>query len=323
MGKSIKFDSDLYNKLCLSYIEKYNKPEEWKRVIIDGITTKYMISNYGRIFDVDKKKIPPIYLHRDHYRISLTFDTGKRKCIGTYRLVALMFLPTPQKYLDKGYTIDELVVDHKREGDIDNFDDNTVWNLQWLTYRENTSKASKCGYREAFSYDFKEKLDNMILNGYKNKEIYEMCLNEYGYEKQEIKSMIQVRRRRLGKTLKEHHENDIELVKKIDELLKEGYSNDEIINLLDMSTEGRSTGRLLQYRRSLLKIPAQTSKYFSESDNEKLKELIIKGLNNQDIIDYFKLNNLDSETLTKIKRTIASRRVQYKKQFASSTTRES
>ena len=311
--KTTKFDKELYNKICLSYIYKYKQPEEWRRVIIDGITTRYAISNYGRIINLEKNKIPSIYNHNGHYGIWITLDTGKHRYFGTYRLVALMFLPSPKEYLEKGYTTKDLVVDHKRDGDIDNFDDNTMWNLQWLTHRENISKAAKCGYREAFDIKFKDKLDEMILDGWSNKDIYEVCLSEFGYTKEDIKAMIQIRRRRLGKTLKEHHEHDVEYVKKVDKLILDGFSNKEIIEKLDMPTSGRSSGRLLQYRRSILKVPSQVSKYFTDDENKVLNKLIQDGSTTNEIIKYFDLEKLDKETFEKVKGTIKSRICLYKK----------
>ena len=314
-----KVDKYEYDNLCLSYIEKYKNPEEWKDVIINGITTKYVISNYGRIRNTDNGKIPSIRMNNKHYYTSINLDTGKSKNIGTYRLVAMMFIDIPKKYLDMGYTMDKLVVDHTRDGDEDNFNDNTVWNLQWLTCRENTAKASKCGYREAFAIGFRAELDQMILDGYDNKSIYEFCKNVYGYNKEDLKATIQVRRRRLGKTLKEHYERDEEFVKIVDELILKGMSNVAIREEIFFTESDKSVNRFLQYRRSILNVPAQTSKYLSNEDNEQMTILIKEGKSNKEIIDYFKLNDLDKDTLLKINATIGARRYQYKKQMRDNT----
>ena len=318
------FDKKVYNDLCLSYKDKYKKEEEWKRVIIDNVPTKYAVSNYGRVFNLDKKESTSIYYHNKHYSVYISLPNGQSRRFGTYRLVALMFLPSPIKYLERGYSMADLVVDHKRDGDEDNFDDNTMWNLQWLTNRENTAKAANCGYREAFEYGFRQKLDRMILDGYNNKEIYEWCLNDYGYKKEDIKATLQVRRRRLGKTLKEHHENDKDFVKKIDKLLLKGFSNDEIIDILNMPDDGRASRRLLQYRRSILKTPAETSKYFTPEQNEIVNKLLDEDVPNKEIIRILHFDNLDEDSLTKIKATLRARRRQHKQKhkIASSTTIE-
>jgi cytochrome c-type biogenesis protein CcmH/NrfF len=161
--------------------------------------------------------------------------------------------------------------------------------------------------------DFRERLDQMILNGYDNDEIYEVCLNEYGLTKEEIKANLQVRRRRLGVTLKEHYENDPGFVAKVDKLLKKGYSNDEIIDKLGMSREGRASARLLQYRRSILKIPAAVSKYFDNEQSKEVYELFDRGYTNEEIIEYFHYSALPYNEIIKIKKTLNSRRCQYKK----------
>lgn len=313
--KPIKVDKHEYDELCLSYMKKYKKPEEWRQVIVNGITTGYKISNYGRIINVDKNKIPSIRICNKHYRVYIKVDTGKYMDIGTYRLVAMMFINIPKKYLDSGYSMNNLVVDHIRDGEDDNFDDNTVWNLQWLTHRENTSKAAKCGYRQPFAIGFRDELDQMILDGYDNKSLYEFCENVYGYTKKEMKATIQVRRRRLGKTLKEHHERDKEFVKIVDSLILQGMSNYKIKQEIFFPGKNKSTDRFLQYRRSVLKVPSQTSKYLSNKNNKKMIELIKEGKTNKEIIEYFKFDKLDSVSLNKIKATIRTRRNQYKKQM--------
>lgn len=314
-NKIVKIDKNDYDNMCISYIKKYKYPEEWKPIIINGITTKYIISNYGRIRNIDKNKIPTIRIYNRHYRVNITIDTGNYKDIGIYRLVAMMFIDIPKKYLDAGYTIDNLVVDHIRDGDDDNFDDNTVWNLQWLTHRENISKASKCGYRDAFPIGLRDELDQMILNDYDNKSIYDFCKNVYGYGKSEIKPQIQVRRRRLGKTLKEHFERDKDFVKSVDSLILQGKSNIEIKEKILFTETDKATNRFLQYRRTILNIPAQSSKYLSNEDNEKMIELIQQGKTNKEIVKYFKLDNLDTHILTKINATINTRRYQYKQKM--------
>ncbi len=313
---------EYYNDLCLEYKKKYKKPEEWKILVYNDEVTKYAVSNYGRIFDLEKMRLPSIRLDAKHFKADIKISDNKRKTIGIYRLVALMFIPVPQKYLDAGYTVNELVPDHKRDHDIDNFEDNTIWNLQWLTHRENISKAANCGYRPAYPKDFRNELDDMILSNCTNKEIYAMCKEKYGYEKDEVKGQLQVRRRRLGKTLKEHHERDKAFTQQVDELLMKGLSNDDIIEKLNMPADGRSSTRLLQYRRSLLNIPAQKSKYLSNEDNEKINELFEKGLSTKEIVEYFNIDKkFSEEDVIKFKASLRTRR-RFFKQNTSSTTIE-
>lgn len=304
--------TEIYNELCLSYKNKYKEPEEWKPVIYKGCTSRYVISNYGRIFNIDKIKYPSVYINNKHFVTDIKLDSGERIRIGTYRLVALMFIPIPEEYLNAGYNENTLVVDHKRDGDDDNFDDNTVWNLQWLTSRENTAKASKCGYRPYYHINFRGDLDKLILEDYDNNYIYKYIKEKYGYDKLDIKATLQVRRRRLNKTLKEHHERDKKFVEQVDKLLIAGLSNDEIIDKLSMPLEGRSSARLLQYRRFILNIPANKSRYLDNERNDELNKLIEAGYKTKEIINHFDLN-LSNDDLNKFKSSIRTRIAMYRK----------
>jgi len=316
-----------YNKLCLSYKDKYKQKEEWRMVIYKGITTPYAVSNYGRIFDLDKMEIPEIEWHKmTYFIIKMKLDTGKHKRIGIYRLVAMAFIPIPQRYIDAGYTEDDLVVDHIRDCEEDNHDDNTIWNLQWLTSFENSSKYNNIAFsdiRKPFSVEFRRELDEMILNGDDNNTIYKTAKEKYGYEKYELKSNLQVRRRRLGKTLKEHHEYDKYYINKIDDFLKKGYSNEEIMNTFDMPASETSYMRLLKYRRKILKIPANVSKYLNNDQNKKLNELISSGMKPKEIlnemINLYSMKLSDNDKI-KFKSTITSRIYLYKNRIKNNTS---
>ena len=314
---NIKFEADVgeyYDMLCRSYFNKYKKQEKWRPVVINGVSSNYLISNYGRLRNINTEEMPSIFINNDHFKTHIRLRDGSvRSFIGTYRLVALMFIPIPQKYLDMGYTADKLVVDHMRDGDEDNFNDNTMWNLQWLTQRENISKAANCGIRPAFQIDFRDKLDQMILNDCCNKDIYDWCFSEYGFKKEDVKALIQVRRRRLGKTLKEHHEEPKEFTKKIDELILKGCTNREIYAELGMPLDSRRSGRIVQYRRSLLKSPDQKSKYFTNEQNEKVNLLIEQGKGTQEIMRAFDLDGMSDDEIIKLRNTITARRHLYKK----------
>ena len=86
------------------------------------------------------------------------------------------------------------------------------------------------------------------------------------------------------------------------------YVKNEIIKKLNMSTETRSTERLLQYRRTILKIPSNPSKYFDKKENELVKKMIADGLTNNEILNILGMNNLDAKSKEKICATIRARR---------------
>ena len=130
-----------YYNYIKDYMEIYKQPEVWKRFVFRGYKTPYEVSNYGRIFNVKKNKfVNPVRIGK-YYRITLYIPGFKKFSIQVQRIVALTFIDIPKKYLDMGLIEDDLVVDHRRDGDEDNHEDNTVWNLQWLTASENSAKV--------------------------------------------------------------------------------------------------------------------------------------------------------------------------------------
>ena len=95
----INIDSDLYDDICLSYIQKYNHEEEWQPIIIDGYVTKYMVSNYGRLKDIYTEESPTIYRGNRHFYTNISVKKGGQRYFGTYRLVAMAFIKIPKKYI--------------------------------------------------------------------------------------------------------------------------------------------------------------------------------------------------------------------------------
>ena len=69
----------------------------------------------------------------------IRLNSGKMYRTGIHRLVAIMFVPVPKKYIEAGLHINSLVVDH-----IDNIKYHNIYtNLQWLTNQENQIKKVK------------------------------------------------------------------------------------------------------------------------------------------------------------------------------------
>lgn len=382
-----------YTEICDNYKLVYKYPEVWKRLVIDNTELNYEVSNYGKLRNfTTKRPINPAKIDgRERYIASIYNMNGRGKQFFIHRLIAMMFIPVPEKYINQGYTMDTLTVDHIRDGDEDNHRDNTIWNLQWLTAEENFRKAydhhlviepqqfcdittpnrvltkekvleiSKKIMQGKYSdtelgrmygvdpttitsirnkrtwrlvtegYDFTKanrngvlqngrqkypdelriRLDNLIISGEGNDKIYEVMNNEFGYGKPAIKSYIEFRRKKLGIKLKDHVEHDTNLVKKINELIQDGRSNDEIISKLNLPTDTRESARLLQYRREVLNKPSDKSKYFTNDESDEINKMIIDGLTNYEIIQRMRLGN--SPYLDKINATISSRRSIMKK----------
>ena len=147
-------------QMYLNLVNSNLDTEEWKPIIL-GDTIMYEISNHGRVRRYDNKYIiNPFHSYRKdnngkflitrptYLRVQLYYyENGirKKKHFEISRLVAIYFIPIPQKYLDKGYTYDTLEVNHIKGGyEIYN---NFVTNLEWCTTQENIEKAAETGLR--------------------------------------------------------------------------------------------------------------------------------------------------------------------------------
>lgn len=141
--EAIKLYANANNKGIIIFnakkIEKeYSKPEEWRTVIIRGMTTRYRVSNLGRVFDSERMKfVVPVEMNKRYFVVSLYLPNKTQIMITLHRLVALTFIKIPKDYIKAGYYPKDLVVNH-----IDGQRwHNTVENLEWCTYKENMYHA--------------------------------------------------------------------------------------------------------------------------------------------------------------------------------------
>lgn len=127
-----------------TFAEKLMQETKWERItFVDG---DYEISNIGLFkyldfYSREEELITPGTETSDgHLGVTLKVD-GKYKWYGIHRLVALLFVPIPEKY--KGIPVEKLEVHHK---DFNPFNNNAD-NLEWLTHREHMAlhKAKRVG----------------------------------------------------------------------------------------------------------------------------------------------------------------------------------
>lgn len=126
------------------FLEKRKTMKEiWKQLIYDEELQNYDISNTGKIRNHETKeeyKLSKTSGMKNCYEFyTITLNNGNKKNIGIHRLLAIMFIPIPRKYINKGYTYKDLVVDHKDDVKYHNIKEN----LQWLTQKENVRKWYK------------------------------------------------------------------------------------------------------------------------------------------------------------------------------------
>ena len=116
--------------------------EVWKDV--QGYEGLYQVSNFGRIKSLERvvkwfarnhwcerfdcEKILSQEKNTTGYKTIKLFKDGKKKKLNVHRLVAVAFIPNPEK---------KETVNHK-DGDRTN---NNVSNLEWATYSENNQHA--------------------------------------------------------------------------------------------------------------------------------------------------------------------------------------
>ena len=104
--------------------------EEWNQVLNNP---KYLISNYGQIFSVEKKmKLIPQIAKRGGYLVIKISYSGKKKCVKIHRLVAESFLEN---------NLNKPQVNHIDGNKINNH----VSNLEWCTSSENLKHAYATG----------------------------------------------------------------------------------------------------------------------------------------------------------------------------------
>ena len=104
--------------------------EYWRTVVIDGVEhPRYQVSNFGKVKCLDWKRtgkeriLKPILMQIGYYSVHIN---SKQKYI--HRLVAEAFIPNPNNKPEVDH------VDTNRKN-------NCVWNLRWVTSKENSNNC--------------------------------------------------------------------------------------------------------------------------------------------------------------------------------------
>ncbi len=166
-----------------SNLEFIEDIEEWKPVVYkDIVPDRYMISNWGNIFDKVLKCPKSVSCNNKYYPCS-KFATVNGGCVkyDTHRIVAKLFIP--------GYDDEHNVVNH-----MDNTHNNHWRNLEWCTFGWNNSHAVNVNNMHGIlSIDDIDKIRDLILE-YNNPTTVFRILNRPEIPLQYIECIKYIRR---------------------------------------------------------------------------------------------------------------------------------
>lgn len=135
------------------------------QVFLNGNATTYYCNNSADIVNTKKgklKRLKHVLLPNGYNVVTLCYK-GKTHRVYVHRLVAKLFIQIPEKYTSKGFTFDNLEVNHK-DGIKTN---NNATNLEWVTDSDNKIHAYSTGLSKTSE-------DN-ALSKYSNEQIHAVC----------------------------------------------------------------------------------------------------------------------------------------------------
>jgi NUMOD4 motif. len=141
--------------------------EVWKDLIYNGDTTNYMISNKGKIMNkLNGNLLKPFISNNGYKRVCISMD-GFKINISIHRYVAIHFVKN-------GFDL-EKQVNHRNGNKLNN----TEFNLEWVTSKENIQHAIEHRLRicEGESNPFNKHSEKMII------KICELLAKGYGTRK--------------------------------------------------------------------------------------------------------------------------------------------
>lgn len=168
--------------------------EIWKDIA--GWEGLYLVSNLGRVRSLPRTDrygrvlggaiMKPINIGNGYYRVRLS-DKSRRQCMFVHRLVAIAFIPNPNKYN---------VINHKDENPANNAADN----LEWCTQKYNINyggrnaksgakhRGEKCYFAKLKESDVLEIRE--LAGGKHNKALCQELAKRFGVSAQNVRHII-------------------------------------------------------------------------------------------------------------------------------------
>jgi hypothetical protein len=249
---------------------------QWRPIIINNVTTNYIISEYANIRNIKTNK--PIKASRlifsDRERVHL-YVNGVGKDYKIYRLVYQAFY---------GEIPEGMTIDHKDE----NIHNNHISNLRLLTASENIKSYLNNHPDHGFQKKYSNETIESLFRDMKNGMYYADAAKKHGVNVDYTYSLLRgVRRSALWSKYKPFPKDAFrksyftESEEKIAiSLLIDNYPSREILALLDIPFCNQSINALSKLRS---KIGIKSSKYFDEDILKNVDRLIKDGKNNREI----------------------------------------
>lgn len=213
----------------------YNEEEEYKQVILFHQLLDYEVSNKGNIRKISTNKQLKLSAESGcincYHFITLKLNSGVRYNTGIHRLIAIMFIPIPDRYIEAGLTYEDLDVNHKDGKKYHN----VLPNLEWVTRSENIRHAYNTGLVSGYKLTETDvhNICKLICKNYNIATISE----ELGISESTVRS---IKEKRMWRRIVDQYEFPSkqlseESVRTICEYIVKGYSNNSISKMTDVS----------------------------------------------------------------------------------------
>ena len=226
----------------------------WRQIVIDGVKTNYAVHTFGWIKNLKTGKILKPFLNPSGYYLIDIFANGIRKTCQVHRLVAKAYIPNPSNLP---------VVNHIDGNKLNN----SVYNLEWCTIRENIQHGWRTGLMKprfgvdnpsnVYTEDQTHAACKMLSESKSDTYISEALgvnitlLRDIKFRNKwsHISSLYDINKTPVG-----HKEIRNEII----DLIKSGENNAEIMQEMGMNHETKNI-RHIDYVRSLVRKSASTT----------------------------------------------------------------